>query len=115
MNFERRNVMAIQISIWERRDNGSREIMGSIALELCRILRKKSGINSARFYWAGSEEIMFLCEGEESALDSIPRVLDWGPEYAKLAFALADIARLTLNKQLITPQTAAQNYQLAGR
>ena len=107
--------MAIQISIWERRDNGNREIMGSTALELCRIMRKNKGINSARFYWSGSEEIVFIAEGEDSALDSLPKVLDWGSDYAKLAFTLADLARLTLNKRLMTPQTGAQNYQLADR
>jgi hypothetical protein len=48
--------MAIQLYIWERRDSGSRETMGNTALELCRIIRKRKGINSARFYWAGSEE-----------------------------------------------------------
>jgi hypothetical protein len=105
--------MAIQLSIWERRDNGSRETMGNTALELCRIIRKRKGINSARFYWAGSEEIVFLAEGEESAIGTSELMTE--ADYARLGFILADNARLTANKRLMDPRTGVQNYRTAGR
>lgn len=62
--------MPIQLSVWERRDNGDRETMGNIALELCRITRRLKGITSSRFYWYGSESIVFLNEGEAAAFSS---------------------------------------------
>jgi hypothetical protein len=105
--------MSIQIMIWERRDSGSRETMGNTALELCRIIRKRKGISSARFYWAGSEEIVFLSEGEESAFGTSDLMTEG--DYARLGFILADNARLTLNKRLMDPRTGAQNYRIAGR
>lgn len=105
--------MAIQLSIWERRDSGSRETMGNTALELCRILRKRKGINSARFYWSGSEEIVFLAEGEEAALNNPEQITL--ADLARLAFLMADHARLTVNKRLMDPRTGFQNYQRAGR
>ncbi|MBI4764317.1 MAG: hypothetical protein HY787_06910 [Deltaproteobacteria bacterium] len=56
--------MPIQLTIWERRDKGRRETMENKAFELCRLRRKSGGITSARFYWSGSDEIVFLVEGE---------------------------------------------------
>jgi hypothetical protein len=105
--------MSIQIQIWERRDGGSRETMGNTALELCRIIRKTKGINSARFYWSGSEEIVFLVEGEDPALGN-PEQMTLA-DFARLGFILADNARVTLNKRLMDPKTGFQNYRMAGR
>lgn len=105
--------MAIQLSIWERRDGGNRETVGNMALELCRITRKREGINSARFYWAGPDEIVFVVEGEAAALET-PAQADLA-NYARVGFALADNARMTLNKRLIDPRAGVENYRVAGR
>jgi hypothetical protein len=105
--------MAIQLSIWERRDGGSRETMGNMALELCRIIRKAKGITSARFYWSGVDEIVMMAEGEAAALD-MPAQATLG-DYARAGFTLADNARMTLNKRLIDPRAGVENYRIAGR
>ena len=105
--------MPIQLWIWERRDSGSRETMGNTALELCRIIRKRKGINSAKFYWSGSEEVVFLMEGEAAALDTPAQ--DNLAEFGRLGFTLADNARMTLTKRLGDPRDALQTYRTAGR
>ena len=105
--------MPIQLSVWERRDNGRRETMGNIALELCRLRRKSEGITSARFYWSGSEEIVFWVEGDAAAIDTLDQKTL--ADYAWLGFILADHARLTLTKRLSEPREALQTYRTAGR
>ena len=105
--------MPIQLAIWERRDNGRRETMGNIAFELCRLRRKSMGISSARFFWSGPDEIVFLVEGETAALDTPdPKILT---DYAWLGFILADQAREILNKRLIDPRAGLETYRTAGR
>jgi hypothetical protein len=105
--------MPIQLNILERRDGGSRETMGNTALELCRLVRKNKGITSARFYWSGSEDIVFWVEGEASALDNPdPATL---ADYSRLLFTLADNARMTLTKRLADQKTSLQTYRNAGR
>ncbi len=105
--------MPIQLAIWERRDNGRRETMGNVAFELCRLRRKSMGISSARFFWSGPDEIVFLVEGETAALDAPDlKIL---ADYAWLGFILADQARQTLNKRMIDPRTALETYRSAGR
>lgn len=105
--------MAIQLSIWERRDSGNRETMGNTALELCRLSRKREGITSARFYWSGPEEIVFWVEGETTALDT-PAQGNLA-DYARLGFLLSDHARMSLNKRLMDPRAGVENYRVAGR
>ena len=105
--------MPIQLMICERRDNGDREAMGNTALELCRIIRRRDGIAAARFYWSGSENIVFLTEGEATALDTPAQAAP--ADYARSAFVLADNARITLNMRLAEPRDALQTYRSAGR
>ena len=105
--------MPIQLQIWERRDSGKREIMANTALELCRITRKMQGITSARYYWSGSEDIVFIVEGDTDAFNTTPEKVP--ADYAKFGFILADHARQTLIKRLMDPKTGAQNYNKAGR
>jgi hypothetical protein len=105
--------MPIQLTIYERRDNGSREVMGNTAVEACRIIRKLKGITSSRFYWTGTESIVFLTEGEAAALNTIAQVV--GADYWRLGFTLADNARVTLNMRLADPRESLQTYRAAGR
>ena len=105
--------MSIQIQIWERRDGGSREPMGNTALELCRVIRKTKGINSARFYWSGPDEIVFLVEGEEAALGNPDQATL--ADFARLGFILSDNAKQTLSKRLMDPKAGLENYRMAGR
>jgi hypothetical protein len=108
--------MPIQLVIWERRDNGNREIMANSALELCRIIRKREGITSSRFYWSGSEAVVFLTEGEAVALNAPLAGLEAVPaDYTRLGFVLADNARQTLNMRLAEPRAADASYRAAGR
>jgi hypothetical protein len=105
--------MPIQLSILERRDGGSRETMGNTALELCRIIRKRKGINSARFYWSGPDEIVLWVEGEEAALGTPDQATL--ADFARLGFILADNAKQTLSKRLMDPRAGVENYRMAGR
>ena len=89
--------MPIQLTIWERRDNGNREVMGKTALELCRIFRKSDGVTSSRYYWTG-DGVAFLTEGEATALDTISPEAQ--QDYSRAAFVLMDNARPTLNIRL---------------
>jgi hypothetical protein len=105
--------MPIQLTIYERRDNGDREAMGNAALEACRIARKREGITSARFYWTGTETVVFLFEGEAAALNAPFTAAP--ADATRLAFTLADNARMTLNIRLAEPRDAVQTYRAAGR
>ena len=105
--------MPIQLIIWERRDNGDRETMGNTALEVCRIFRARDGITSARFYWSGSERVVFLTEGEAAALDTPGQAAP--AEYGRAALVYADNARLTLSIRLTEPRASVDAYRAAGR
>ena len=105
--------MPISIGIWERRDNGDREAMGNTALELCRIIRRRDGITSARFYWSLSETMVFLIEGEAVALDTPGQAAP--AEYSRAGLAFADNARQVLNIRLAEPREALGTYRAAGR
>lgn len=98
--------MPIQLTIYERRDNGSREAIGNTALELCRIARKREGITSARYYWTG-DSVAFLYEGDANAINS-PYTEAQMEEYGRAAFVLMDNARITLNLRLIEARNALQ-------
>jgi hypothetical protein len=105
--------MPIQLMVWERRDSGNREAMGNTAVEMCRIARKNKGMTSSRFYWSGMESIVFLNEGETAALD-VPGAAA-PADFWRLAFTLADNARMTLNMRLAEPRDALQTVRAAGR
>jgi hypothetical protein len=105
--------MSIQLTVYERRDNGDREVMGNTALELCRIMRRLKGITSARFYWYGTESVVFLAEGETAALNTVGQAAP--ADYFRLGFVLADNARVTLNMRLVDPRESIQTYRAAGR
>ena len=105
--------MAIQLTVWERRDGGDRATMGNTALELCRVVRKLDGISSSRFYWTGVDNIVVLNEGETVALDNAGQV--GGADYVRLAFVMADNARIVMNARLTDPRDAIQTYRTAGR
>ncbi len=103
--------MPIQLTIYERRDNGTREAMGKTALELCRIYRKREGITSARYYWTG-DGVAFLTEGEATALDTLNAAAP--QDASRAAFVLMDNARPTLSLRLIDARDALQMRD-AGR
>ncbi|HEY41268.1 MAG TPA: hypothetical protein G4O18_05355 [Dehalococcoidia bacterium] len=105
--------MPIEISIWERRDNGDREVMGNTSVELCRIVRGRDGIRSAKFYWSGSERVVSIIEGETEALNAPATAAP--ADYARLAFTLADNARNLMTLRLGEPRDALQTYRAAGR
>jgi len=102
--------MPIQLWIWERRDNGDREVMGNSALELSRATRGKDGITSAKFYWYRADTVVLLTEGETAALDALPPV-----DSMAAALALADNAKGTLEMRLEEPRDALETYRSAGR
>ena len=102
--------MAIQLIIFERRDNTDRAELGIAALNMCRATRKLEGITSSRFFYQGADTLIMLTEGEDSALDA-----QIDAERAKAIYNLTDLARMTKNWRLIDPKTGMEYYQLAGR
>jgi len=104
--------MPIQLTAYERRDNTDRRAMGNKALEICRIVRTTEGIRSARFYWYGTETVVFLMEGETAALDAPGGER---PEYGQAGFDLADMAKNILSWRLIEPRAGEDAYRAAGR
>jgi hypothetical protein len=105
--------MAYRLFIWERRDNADRAAFGNTALAACKIYRKTDGINSARFYWSGTERIGILLEGTPAALNSPGAGA--APSDAKVAFDMADLARQTDDILLSEAKTGEELYKSAGR
>jgi dsDNA-binding SOS-regulon protein len=107
--------MPIQLGVWERRDNGNREALGNAAFEMCRIYRKVKGITSCRYYWSGTERIVFLSEGETAALNNPAYPADQLAKVSQLSFTIADNAKATLSLRLAEPRDAVVSYRAAGR
>jgi hypothetical protein len=105
--------MPISISIYERRDNGDREVMGNSAVELCRIVRGRDGIRSAKFYWSGTERIVFITDGEAEALNNPYTAAP--ADALRVGFAIVDNAREVMTLRLAEPRDAQQSYRTAGR
>ena len=102
--------MSIQLIVLERRDSADRVALGNAALAACRIIRTRDGIRSSRFYWYGADTVVILTEGEAEALDA---PID--EDYARAAFDLSDLARMTMDWRLVEPRVGEETYRLAGR
>jgi len=102
--------MPIQLGIWERRDNADRRELGNTALQLCRIIRKRDGITSSKFYWYTLDTVVILTEGETAALDAPGTA-----ESARALFDLGDLARVTKYWRLGEPRAGEETYRAAGR
>lgn len=103
--------MALEVSWWERRDGADRDLLGRVALEHCRVLRRSEGMRAARFYWCGPDTLV-LTEDVES-LDIPGEGMD--PEQARTFFALADLARRTRTERWQDPGAGEAFYRLANR
>ena len=104
--------MPYRLMIFERRDNASREEMANTALAICKGMKKVDGINSAKFYWSGLDNIVFLTEGTMEALNSGGGN---NPDIIKLAFDLSDLTKQTMNILLAEPRAGEEAYRSAGR
>lgn len=104
--------MPYRFVMCERRDNVDRTAMANTALAICRGSRKTKGINSAKFYWSGPDNIVFLIEGEMGALNAGPGD---SPEMGKLLFDMSDLTRVTMNILLGEPRAGEQAYKSSGR
>ena len=102
--------MPIQLYVCERRDNADRMALGNAALAACRSIRAREGINASRFYWYGADTVVILTEGEAAALDA-----PGDADYARAAFDLMDLARMTMNWRLTDPGSGEETYRRAGR
>ena len=105
--------MPYRLFMFERRDNGDRNDMAMAALGWCRAIRKTAGINSAKFYWSGTESIGILLEGEGPALNSPNAGMD--PADGKFGFDLGDNARMTNDIQLAEAKAGEETAKAAGR
>jgi hypothetical protein len=77
---------------------------------LCKSIRANEDVRYSRFYWYGADTIVILTEAEATAFEPPP-----DPEAAKAAFALADLAKSTMNWRLSDPRTGEETYRKAGR
>jgi hypothetical protein len=106
--------MPYRMYMWERRDNGDRNIMAVSSLTACRIMRKTDGISSAKFYWVGLDSIAMLVEGTNEALNT-PFAGSAPGEAAKSNFDMADNARFTMDIRLIDAKAGEDAAKNAGR
>ena len=104
--------MPYRLIICERRDQADREAMAKTALAICRESRKTSGIQSAKFYWSGADNIVFLIEGDLGALNA---GAGDNPAMGKLFYDMSDLTRMTMNIVLLDPRSGEQSYRSAGR
>ena len=105
--------MSYRFFMFERRDNAKHEDLANAALALCRGARQTNGINSAKFYWSGFDNIVFLIEGDNQALNT---PFAGNPEAnAKAGFAFMDLAKQTMDIRLGDPKAGADAFRMAGR
>jgi hypothetical protein len=108
---ERERSMPLHVSKFERLEGADRNALGMAALEACRSARSIAGVNNSRFYWVNPNEIAILTDAEPGS---------WGPgsgnapdaRNAKAAFALADLARQTVNETWVDARAGQENYTL---
>ncbi len=103
--------MAITVGHWERRDSADRDAFGTAALQFCRAMKARGGVQSCRFFWTSPDAIAILTEAESA------RVFDEPPtrETAQALFALDDLARATGLERWLDPRDGTETYRLAGR
>jgi hypothetical protein len=109
--LEREKVMPLHVSKFERQAGADRNALGLAALEACRAARATAGVSDSRFYWVNPNEIAILTDAEPGS---------WGPgsgngpdaRNAKAGFALADLARQTVNETWVDARAGEENYKL---
>ncbi len=99
--------------MYDRRDSGDREVLGNAAYALCKNAKKKEGITSAKFYWAG-DSIIILMEGEGQALNSPGNAVPQ-EQNAKPGMDMIDHSRLTTDIRLTEPKASEAAYRAGGR
>jgi hypothetical protein len=112
------NVMPIQLQIWERRQNGDRQLMADAALFFCRAVRQTKGITSSRFYWSGTERMVLLTQGEGPALNApFSGFTGDRNQLAKHTYDIQDHVTVPFNIRLTEPQAevVVESYRSAGR
>ena len=104
--------MPLHVSKYERLPGADRNALGIAALEACRAARAAAGVSSSLFYWVNPNEIAILTDAEPGS---------WGPgagatpdaRNAKAFFALADLARQTVNETWVDAKAGEENYKLS--
>lgn len=82
--------MPIGFSRYERRDGADRNELALTALELCRRQKANPKVRSARYYWHGASEIVFITDGEPGWNDYNPNP---DPGMTKALFKIDSLAR----------------------
>ncbi len=103
--------MPLHVMKHERFTSADRNDLALAALEYCRAARETEGVTSSRFYWIDPNEIAILIEAEPGA---------WGPwsvnvpsrRSAVAMFALADLARNTVNETWGDAKSGEETYKL---
>jgi len=104
--------MPLYVSKFERLEGADRDSLALAALEACRAARTMPGVANSRYYWVNPNEIAILTDAEPGA---------WGPgsantpdsRNAKALFALADLARQTVNETWVDARAGEENYKLS--
>ncbi len=97
------------VTHWERRDGADRNAFGMAALGLCRALKATDGVQDARFYWSGTDNLVVLTHVDSA------EVLNRAPSAALAAanFGLADLARETGSETWFDAATGKAMYDAA--
>lgn len=104
--------MPLHVTKYERFQGADRNDLALAALEVCRAAREADEVTSSRFYWIDPNEIAILIDAEPGA---------WGPgsaaqpssRGASAMFALADLARNTVNETWMDARAGEETYNLA--
>ena len=105
--------MSYRFYMFERRDHAKHEDLANAALALCKGARQTEGITSAKFFWSGFDDIAFLIEGDNNALNA---PFSGDPEAnARAGFAFMDLAKQKMDIRLTDPKISAEAFQMAGR
>lgn len=100
------------ISTHERREGVDRNDLAFAALQLCRRWRATDGVTAARYFWIDPSRIFVMVEGEGGSLN--PGSFNADPDNAAAAFALDDLARMTMNQGLADARAGQETYTTAG-
>ncbi len=106
--------MPLHISKYEKFQTTSREDFAQAALEACRAAREQAGVINSRFYWANPNEIAILTDAEPGAWGP-GSANDPSPRAARAMYAMADLAKGTMNETWVDARAGAANFEITKK
>ena len=104
--------MPLHITKHERFSHADRNDLALVALEYCRAIGERSGVDRCRFYWIDPNEIAITVDAELGAWGASA---EHGPtaREAQAVCALADLARRTVSETRGDALAGQETFDLA--